>query len=164
MNNSAKNFNPKCFKLNFYTNTFVGFDDKEIEKTSDEDLILMRKDIYLYLTNRRLKKRNSNFKNVFYRINKELKMRKSNKLMNTAQTQKMKYGMELSKKSDIFKNSSCPVIPLNLDVKIPNFLNDRLISESLKVDEYENCECRHCQIKKLVENSLKNINECINKK
>ena len=59
MTKSAKDVKSEFFKIGFFTNTFIGFDQHEIEKTSDEDLISIRKDIYSYLTNPKLKKRNS---------------------------------------------------------------------------------------------------------
>ena len=61
--------------IKFDRNTFIGFDQTEINKTSTEDLLSLRKAVYGYLKSTKLKKRNGNFMEVFYRINNELKKR-----------------------------------------------------------------------------------------
>lgn len=59
----------------FDRNTFIGFDEKEINKTSTEDLLLLRRPVYAYIKSTKLKKRNANFIEVFKRINRELARR-----------------------------------------------------------------------------------------
>ncbi len=63
------------FKDTFDRNTFIGFDQYEIENTSTPDLLMIRKPVYQYLKSTKLKKRNANFIDVFKRINKELRDR-----------------------------------------------------------------------------------------
>ena len=106
MTKSAKDVKSEFFKIGFFTNTFIGFDQHEIEKTSDEDLISIRKDIYSYLTNPKLKKRNSNFKTVFYRINKELRKRKREKVNKNSTNEKIDNDADFSQKSQSSNNLS----------------------------------------------------------
>ncbi len=50
----------------------------EIKKTSTQDLMILRSSIIAYLRSKRLKKRNSNYMNVYVRMNYELNLRKKN--------------------------------------------------------------------------------------
>jgi len=160
MSKSTKDVKSEFFKVGFFTNTFIGFDQKEIAKSSDVDLILIRKDIYSYLTNPKLKKRNSNFKTVFYRINRELTKRKREKLIKTSNIEKTENDAEFSEKSQISNNLINSTIPFKFDIQIPEFLNDRIISNSGKAYKTIDCECQNCKIKRVLENSIKYINEC----
>jgi hypothetical protein len=68
-----------CFlNIKFDRNSFIGFDQEEIENTANEDLLTIRNAAYKYLKSTKLKKRNANFMEVYYRTNKELKKRKIN--------------------------------------------------------------------------------------
>jgi hypothetical protein len=160
MTKSAKDVKSEFFKIGFFTNTFIGFDQNEIEKTSDEDLILIRKDIYSYLTNPKLKKRNSNFKTVFYRINKELSKRKREKVIKNSNNEKIDNDSDFSQKSQTSNKLSNSIIPFKFNIQIPEFLNDKDISYSGKAYKTNDCECQNCKIKRVLENSIKHINEC----
>lgn len=59
--------------------TDIGFEKHEIEQTSTEDLITLRKSIVSYLRSKKLKKRNANFIDVCKRINHVLKERDDKK-------------------------------------------------------------------------------------
>ena len=66
----------KFFKIKFDRNSFIGFKQEEIDKTDTEDLIMIRRAVYGYLKSKKLKKRNANFRDVFFRITRELRKRK----------------------------------------------------------------------------------------
>lgn len=63
------------FRMTFDRNTFIGFDHEEIEKTSTNDLLTIRRAVYDYLKSTKLKKRNANFIDVFRRMTEELQKR-----------------------------------------------------------------------------------------
>jgi hypothetical protein len=65
-----------CSELIKTINTDIGYDQKELNSTSSEDLFILRKAIYSYLKSPNLKKRNPNYLKLFKRINDELKIRK----------------------------------------------------------------------------------------
>ena len=88
MTSVAKDLNSDLLKINYVTSTFIGFDQDEIGQSSYDDLLYIRRVIYSYLTNPKLKKRNVDFKKACVRINKELKQRKKSK---PESKRKMKY-------------------------------------------------------------------------
>jgi hypothetical protein len=65
----------KFFQIKFDRNSFIGFEQEEIDQTETEDLLTIRRAVYGYLKSKKLKKRNANFMEVFCRINRELKKR-----------------------------------------------------------------------------------------
>jgi hypothetical protein len=65
----------KFFQIKFDRNSFIGFEQEEIDQTETEDLLTIRRAVYGYLKSNKLKKRNANFMEVFCRINRELKKR-----------------------------------------------------------------------------------------
>ena len=58
-------------------NTDIGYNQKELDATSTDDLVILRRAIYSYLKSPTLKKRNPNYLKLFKRIKDELKTRKS---------------------------------------------------------------------------------------
>jgi len=137
-------------KFTFDRNTFIGFDQEEIEKTSTNELLMVRKHVYEYLKSTKLKKRNANFIEVFKRINKELRTRN---ILPAKQLKEKRNGKEIvfnlikktrcstntdsiSMRSDErssstvekFKNSNKDIFLSHknyLNIEIPNFFNDK---------------------------------------
>ena len=64
------------FPLNFSSCNTIGFDSQELKEMYSEELLNLRVSVLNYLNCRRLKHRNSEFMNLFKRINHELKERK----------------------------------------------------------------------------------------
>jgi hypothetical protein len=139
--------------------TDIGFDKKEVQKTRTEDLLMLRKSIVIYLKSKKLKKRNINFMEVYYRINEELKERKNSSYeekksegfvkADTAPKRKTSATIlhsaslsnivnefeEKSSENSSFlkrKTSSAAV----LEVEIPSFFNDK--KEESKILQKEN--------------------------
>jgi hypothetical protein len=133
--------------------TDIGFNKAEIQDTSSEDLINLRKSILLYLKSKKLKKRNGKFADVFKRINEELRRRKScssdaetasqtsesceNKSIAPKRTASSSFSSSISLDNIDFKDytflgrkQSSSTSILNLD--IPNFLNDKITKEIKK--------------------------------
>lgn len=75
--NLFKVLEEKCNSV-FIKGTDVGFDSIELKSTSTAELNMIRKSINLYLISKKQKKRNSNFKDLYNRIGKELKERHNN--------------------------------------------------------------------------------------
>ena len=93
----------------------VGFDISEIKKTSTKELKNILYLIIQYFTKRtRQKIQNSNFKNLYLRVKKELELRKRNDI-NT----KIIFQIEDCKKKNKIK-----LTPIE-EVIIPNFFNDK---------------------------------------
>lgn len=81
--------------VNFNHNTFVGYDLEEISKTTSDDLLMLRRAIYGYLSSDKLKKRNKNFITVYNNINKELVNRNV-----------LKHSVKISKNVNSFFNTT----------------------------------------------------------
>ena len=64
------------FFNNFSNCNTIGFDSKELMEMCSEELLNLRISVINYLNCRKLKHRNSEFMNLFHRINNELKERK----------------------------------------------------------------------------------------
>jgi len=166
MENGMKKFNYEYYNflelLEFTRKTLekgteVGFNKQEIKKTSTEDLLTLRKSILLYLKSKKLKKRNANFMDVYYRINEELKERKhiskkEEESVNSgfvkaeiASQSKLNLNSESHLSNDDFVQESKIFLKrkhsMSLEVDIPSFLNDKKqkkeISISTKNDEIE---------------------------
>ena len=56
-------------------NTNIGYEKEELKKTSTDDLLILRKAIYSYLKSPNLKKRNPNYLKLFKRLEEEIKTR-----------------------------------------------------------------------------------------
>ncbi len=100
---------------NFVQDTSVGYDQTEIEKLNFEQLIMLKKTVYGYLKNINLKKRNFNFKRVFFRIKKEIEKR-----VNDDPALESKRRL-LGDKSSVKKKPSFPKFD---NIVFPDFLND----------------------------------------
>jgi hypothetical protein len=133
---SPDSLNP--FGNRFVRNTFIGFDEKEIKQTSTEELFVIRKAVSGYLNSKKLKRRNANFKEVYRRINQELRSRgvtpkRSPFHLSTKKSKKMFVTIKSqpSTKSDSAsssdENSEKKILKrkTKLNFKIPEFLNDR---------------------------------------
>ena len=57
-------------------NTDIGYNQEELDATTTDDLLVLRRAIYSYMKSPTLKKRNPNYLKLFKRINEELKERK----------------------------------------------------------------------------------------
>jgi hypothetical protein len=139
-------------RLTFDRNTFIGFDQKEIESSNNDDLINIRKVISGYLNSTKLKKRNANFIDAYKRITKELARRKiivNDKLSNSLnkhfskekeQTVFSSNSSTTQEEKEFSKNSKCSfdfqetpflsnkrsrVYVSNFDFEIPSFFNDK---------------------------------------
>ncbi len=153
------------FGSRFVRNTFIGFDEEEIKTTSTEDLLLIRGAVYGYLSSKKLKRRNANFKEVFERISEELADRK---------VLPKRSGFHLHKKNAKFlvTNKSQPSTKSDsdyetcektflkrkhmMDIEIPSFLNDKedRSCETLKKKFiYEEKEIKMNNSKNLLESS-----------
>jgi hypothetical protein len=140
------------FNIKFDRNSFIGFDQDEIENTTNDDLLTIKRAIYKYLKSTKLKKRNANFMEVFYRINKEIKKRKLSYKKGWVSLKKIVpcsidlIGKTPSTTSDgsvsseneerkIFevihkKYLPYPIYIQKLNVDIPNFLNDKVTNQT----------------------------------
>jgi hypothetical protein len=95
------------------------FDIDEVKYTSTEDLLMVRKSIYLYLKTTRQKNGNAKYKNIFLRVNQELKERKylpKKKEINTTKQRKSSF---------------------DIDIIIPNFLQDLKMEKARKDINYD---------------------------
>lgn len=61
---------------NFDYNTFIGFDNTEVQKIPTKELLSLKNAMFSYLNSKTLKKRNANYKLAYVNIVKELKRRK----------------------------------------------------------------------------------------
>jgi len=155
-------------KINFVTKTFVGFDQQEIEKSSNEDLLYIRYVIDSYLKNPNLKKRNIDFKKVFYRIEKELKLRRKNELENKINIKTDNQSLETDESSSEISNSqnllqSCVFNEFS-GIQIPDFLNDKnskyeIYQSYSKFPQNFPCECKDFNLTTFAENIIKFTNE-----
>ena len=140
------------FPTDFSNCNTIGFDSKELMEMCSEELLNLRISVLNYLNCRKLKHRNSEFMNLFYRINHELKVRKitiqsikANDKKDNGNIKKTKF---LGKK---FIFSDCL-----FELDFPSFLNDK---EGRKhknyVEEISNLEyCLRQKKKSLATNSI----------
>lgn len=143
------NTSSNIHNLNFERNTFIGFDQKEIDNSTNEELLGIRASIYSYLKSTKLKKRNANFMEAYLRINQELTARgilreNKNKLIFKRKESDLVFTHKKSLDStDIASRSNSnagsdeiSVIEnvflqkksrsLSFEVEIPSFLNDNI--------------------------------------
>ena len=167
MTSVANDLSSDMVKINFVTSTFIGFDQKEIGKSSYDDLLYIRRVIYSYLTNPKLKKRNVDFKKAFVRINKELKQRRKNKPESKTKIKYDNQNVETDECSSDVSNSQ-KVLPFRESnyfsgIQFPDFLNDK--NSNIKINQsYSNvtnfsCECQHCNLHTFSENIIRFTNE-----
>lgn len=168
MNDSFSNYcvNNETFlsndNKNENKNTDIGYNQEEINATSTEDLIIIRKAIFAYLKSPNLKKRNPNYVKAFKRINEELKKRKikeeeKGSLKFESFSSKDKNGVDKKRENDYdnkYKNLICKEFKekrysyLNTEMlkrkranavddslNIPAFLQDKLSKEKKKLEE-----------------------------
>ena len=138
------------FPLNFSSCNTIGFDSQELKEMYSEELLNLRVSVLNYLNCRRLKHRNSEFMNLFKRINHELKERKiiikiePNYRTNEAPKNPKFLGKKLSFSNSLF------------EIDFPNFLNDKeFVRHKNYLDEISNLESFLLQTKK---NCLTNRN------
>jgi len=110
---------PNC--TTFSSKNFIGFDSQELREICDGELLNLRASVLEYLNCRKLKNRNSEFLNLYYRILKELKSRNIFIQMQLPPAiMKAKEGQDSTKLlGKKFKFSSSLY-----DIDFPNFLND----------------------------------------
>merc|ERR1712151_408433 len=115
-------------------NTDIGYDKEELNNTTTEDLLILKRAIYSYLKSPNLKKRNPNYMKLFKRINEELKRRKGTQEEKKTILHKFSFDKtDLKFKDEIKENKenieflnrkrSCEVKKPNL--AIPEFLQDK---------------------------------------
>ena len=98
--------------------TNVGYDISELKNTSSSDLRNILNIIYIYFTERsRQKTKNSNYKNLYIRIKKELKEREK-----TENCRKIKFSISDFNDEINFNFKQTQLEEIN----IPNFLNDNI--------------------------------------
>lgn len=151
----------KLLKMTFLRNTFIGFDNEEITRTSSEDLVRIRKSVYAYITSPNLKKRNADFIDCFKRISRELKAR--GVVSKTKVLRKTKTGEVFDLWKEKGNRSTCPADTLSshgqksnaankdlkflkkkhsLDFDFPGFLNDK--NYSGRVETVERLPKKEC--------------------
>jgi hypothetical protein len=134
---SPDSINP--FGIRFVRNTFIGFDEKEIKQTSTEELFIIRKAVSGYLSSKKLKRRNANFKEVYGRINQELRSRgvipkraplhlttkKTKKMFATIKSQPSTKSVSASSSDENFEKKFLGK-KSKIDFQIPEFLQDKI--------------------------------------
>lgn len=114
---------------NFDRNTFIGFDQEEINNLSTQELLVLRSVMQDYLNSTKLKKRNANFKEAYVRITVELKRRKQDRSReflenstneSTGSIATEDYGDKNVSKQKLLGRKLKP----KLQLEVPDFLND----------------------------------------
>lgn len=127
-------------KSTFIKGSDVGYDLDEIKATSTQELKNIRASIYTYLLSTNQKKRNANFKELFLRINEELKARQHS-ISNVIYKEAM-LSLGVSKETSFISQKR---FRDNLAVAIPPFLND-YTKEKIKKEEEEKVDKENIDI------------------
>jgi hypothetical protein len=110
----------------------VGYDILELKKTSTSELKNILNIIFLYFTKKtRQKTQNSNFKNLYIRIKRELQLREKDENLT-----KIKFQVEEFKRKIIVKQTQIE------EIIIPDFFNDKKqiqISNNINSNNVINC-------------------------
>ena len=123
------NSDSEQFSTNFSNSNTIGFDSKELMEMCSEELLNLRVSVINYLNCRKLKHRNSEFMNLFHRINHELKERKI-----TIQSVKINKKPNENTPKSKFLGRKFTFSDTLFEIHFPNFLNDK---ENRKQNNYE---------------------------
>ena len=113
--------NSEQFSTNFSNNNTIGFDTKECKEMCSEELLNLRISVLNYLNCKTLKHRNSEFMNLFHRINQELKERKIT--IHSTKTKEKKTNENSQKIKFLGKKFTFSDSLFEID--FPSFLNDK---------------------------------------
>ena len=132
MKNGISIFNLEIMGKTFQTD--VGFDFDELKNTSTEDLVSMKESIVLYLSSKRRKIKNMNYRDLYNRITVELENRNQLKEKIEKDIQDFKcytFASNFGIQKDVFGfdikntvNNLNSTFGVNLP-KFPSFLNDK---------------------------------------
>ena len=114
------NSDSEQFSTNFSNSNTIGFDSKELMEMCSEELLNLRVSVINYLNCRKLKHRNSEFMNLFHRINHELKERKI-----TIQSVKINKKPNENTPISKFLGREFTFSDTLFEIHFPNFLNDK---------------------------------------
>jgi hypothetical protein len=157
---------------NLEKGTDVGFNKEEIQKTSTEDLLALKKTVVAYLKSKKLKKRNGNFMDVYQRINDELKERKKIVIEEKESINSGFIKAEISQGSDdrhettpsaTSEEETKPLTFINrkhsmpFDVEIPSFFNDKNFNDKKQKLMKEKTPDKRAEEDKPIMKSLKGI-------
>merc|ERR1711957_494794 len=130
-------------------NTDIGYNQEELDATTTDDLLVLRRAIYSYMKSPTLKKRNPNYLKLFKRINEELKERKvleeektgkkseiGNKFLFDGQDKIKFFQKTLKEKEnkDLLKLKRKNDIQKKPNLSIPEFLQDKSKEKKGEID------------------------------